>query len=60
MANGIAPNSSFSDPTSVRPRAISYDSGYEFSLDRCVDVKILLQDADKEISYTPATYAGAY
>jgi hypothetical protein len=60
MANGIAPNSSLSHQTAVRPQVTSYDSGYEYSLDRYVDVKLLLQGTDKEINSRPTTYTGPF
>jgi hypothetical protein len=59
MSYGIASTSSFSNQSVTRPPVTSYDSGYEHSLDRYVDVKLLLQDADKEASDTPATFAWA-
>ena len=57
MAHDIASNRSDKNP----PRAAisSYDSGYEFSFDRYVDVKLLVEDADNKID-APATYASAH
>ena len=59
MIYGIVPLSSFSSPTDTRPRVTSYDSGYEHSLDRQAEAKLLLQDADKEGSDVHATFAVA-
>jgi len=58
MTYGIVSNSSLSSQTG-QPRITSYDSGYEYSLDRYIDVKSLVQDADKEESNAPATFAMA-
>lgn len=58
MAYGIVSNSPLSNQTG-RPRITSYDSGYEYSLDRYIDAKSLVQDADKEVSNAPATFAMA-
>jgi hypothetical protein len=54
MANGIALNVLNSNQTADRPPVTSYDSGYEYSLDHYVDVKLLVQDASNDI---PATFA---
>ncbi len=59
MAHGIGSNSSFSNQIVARPRITSYDSGYEHSLDHYVDVKLLLQNADKQEDKAPATFAEA-
>jgi hypothetical protein len=40
----------------ARPAISSYDSGYEYSVEHCVDIKLLVQDAENEVS-KPATYA---
>jgi hypothetical protein len=37
----------------------SFDSGYEHSLERHADVKLLVLEADAERDATPATYAAA-
>ena len=58
MANGIVPNLTNSNQIPPRPPVTSYDSGYEFSLNHYVDVKLLVQDAN-EASDVPATYASA-
>ena len=58
MTYGIVSNSSLSTQAG-RPHVTSYDSGYEHSLDRYVDVKSLVQDADQELSNFPATFAMA-
>jgi hypothetical protein len=58
MANGIASNLPNSNQTTPRPPVTSYDSGYEFSLDHYVDVRLLMRDGD-EASDVPATYAPA-
>jgi len=60
---GSAPNSSFTNHSvarqiAARPRVTSYDSGYEHSLDRYVDAKLLL-NADEQVIETPATFAAA-
>jgi hypothetical protein len=57
MANEIASNRPNQNTT--HPAISSYDSGYEFSLDRYGDVKSLVQDADKHTD-APATYASAH
>jgi hypothetical protein len=60
MAQGIVLNSSIQKQTSAgRPLITSYDSGYEHSLDRYVDVKLLLQEQDVEANDSPATFASA-
>jgi hypothetical protein len=59
MAQGIASNSFLSNQAVARPLVKSYDSGYEHSLDHCVDIKLLLQDADKEANGPAATFASA-
>jgi hypothetical protein len=59
MFNGTASNSSFPNPTGIRARVTSFDSAYEHSLNRYVDVKLLLQEANTESSDTPATFASA-
>jgi hypothetical protein len=57
MANEIASNRP--DQNKTRPFISSYDSGYEFSIDRYVDVKSLVLVADNKID-APATYASAH
>jgi hypothetical protein len=57
MTNEIG--STFSNPTAPRPRVTSYDSGYEHSLDRYVDIKLLLQDTHGQEDKAPATFAAA-
>ncbi len=63
MAYGNASNcnstSSLPNQNAARPSVTSYDSGYEHSFDRYVDVKLLLQEADQEGSDIPATLAAA-
>jgi hypothetical protein len=60
MAQGIVSNSSIQKQTAAgRPLITSFDSGYEYSLDRCVDVKLLLQEQDAEANNPPATLASA-
>ena len=59
MAHGIVPNSSFSNQTLARPSVTSYDSGYEHSLDHYVEVKLLLQDTDKETNDVFSSFAKA-
>jgi hypothetical protein len=56
MVDGIISNSSLSNQSLARPSVTSYDSGYEHSLDRYVDVKLLL-DNSKEANDVPATFA---
>ena len=58
MAYGIVSNSSLSTQAG-RPHVTSYDSGYEHSLDHYIDVKLLLQDTDKQANEAPATFASA-
>jgi hypothetical protein len=57
MATGILSYSPLSNQTAVRPLVTSYDSGYEHGLDHYVDVKLLLQDPDREAIDVPATLA---
>ena len=57
MAFGIVTNPSLSNRTLAGPTVTSYDSGYEHSFDRYVDVKLLELDADNESKDVPATYA---
>ena len=59
MTHEIGSNSFFSNPIAARPRITSYDSGYEHSLDHCVDVKLLLQNAEGQEDKAPATFAEA-
>ena len=59
MSYGIVTNSSLANQ-SARTRVTSYDSGYEHSLDRYVDVKLLVLEADSEAKDYPATLAAAY
>ena len=59
MANGIAPNPPNSNQTAVRPPVVSYDSGYEYSMDHYADVRLLVYEAGNETSDVPATYAAA-
>jgi hypothetical protein len=51
--------STFSNPNATRPQVTSYDSGYEHSLDRYVDIKLLLQDTYGQEDHAPATFADA-
>jgi hypothetical protein len=48
MTSSIALNASRPNNTGARPSVTSFDSGYEHSFDRYVDVKLLLEDADRE------------
>lgn len=57
MANEIASNRA--GQHAPRPAISSYDSGYEFSIDRYVDVNLLVQEADQRID-APSTYASAH
>ena len=57
MSNQIASN--HPDQNSPRLAVSSYDSGYEFSVDRYAGVKLLVQAAEDNID-TPATYASAH
>jgi len=60
MAYGIVSNPSLSNQTSARPPVVtSYDSGYEHSFDHYVDVKLLVQDADRATQNAVATFAAA-
>jgi hypothetical protein len=59
MARGIVPNSSPPNQTVARPSVMSYDSGYEHSLNHYVDVKRLVQDVDEGANDAPATFASA-
>lgn len=56
MAYGIASNSNL---TIARPSVTSYDSGYEHSLDRYVEVRLLVQNADQEAIDSPRLFAVA-
>ncbi|HXM68043.1 MAG TPA: hypothetical protein VN911_15020 [Candidatus Acidoferrum sp.] len=60
MAQGIVSNSSIQKQTAAgRLLITSYDSGYEHSLDRFVDMKLLLQEQNVEANDSPATLASA-
>jgi hypothetical protein len=59
MANGSASNLPNPNKTAAHPQISSYDSGYEYSLQRYGDMKLLLQAADQEASEVPATLAFA-
>ncbi|HEV8047717.1 MAG TPA: hypothetical protein VGP35_08300 [Terriglobales bacterium] len=59
MSHEIGSNSSFSNQIATGTRVTSYDSGYEHSLDRYVDVNLLLQNAEEQEDKTPATFAEA-
>jgi hypothetical protein len=59
MTHEIGSHSSFSNPIAAQPRITSYDSGYEHSLDRYADVKLLLQNTDGQEDKAPATFAAA-
>jgi hypothetical protein len=59
MTHEIGSNSSFSNPIAARPRITSYDSGYEHSLDRYVEVKLLLENTGEQEDKAPATFAAA-
>jgi len=52
-------NSSLSIQTNTSQSVTSFDSGYEHSLERYVDVKLLVLEANEERHSTPATYAAA-
>lgn len=56
MSNGIVSNS-FPNQPAARPTILSYDSGYEHSIDRYVDTQVLLQEAAQAAKDEPATYA---
>jgi hypothetical protein len=55
MTSSIALKSSRPNNTGARPSITSFDSGYEHSFDRYVDVKLLVEDADREASDVPRT-----
>jgi hypothetical protein len=59
MAQGIVSNSSIQKQTAAGRLITSYDSGYEHSLDRFVDMKLLLQEQNVEANDSPATLASA-
>jgi len=59
MVYGKVTNPSLSNRTFAGPSVSSYDSGYEHSFDCCVDIKLLVLDADKEAADTPVTLAVA-
>jgi hypothetical protein len=59
MSHEIGSNSSFSNQIATGTRVTSYDSGYEHSLDRYVDVKLLLQNAEGQKNQVSATFAEA-
>ena len=42
-----------------RKSVASYDSGYEHSVDHCVDLKCLVEEAHEALEETPATFAKA-
>jgi hypothetical protein len=58
MANGIVSHLPKQKST-ARPPVTSYDSAYEYSLDRYVNIKSLVEVADLEASDVPATLAFA-
>ncbi len=58
MAYLLASNSTRSSQTGTRPSVTSYDSGYEYSLDRLVDLRLMLRDADNAED-VPAIFAAA-
>ena len=58
MIYGNESTLTLSNQTFARPPITSYD-GYEHSFDHYVDVRCLVQNADKEGSDAPATYAVA-
>jgi hypothetical protein len=59
MIHAIESNLSLSNQTFARPPITSYDARYEHTLEHYVDVKFLVQNADKEGSDAPATFAAA-
>lgn len=59
MTSLIAPTPSLPSRTPGRPSVTSFDSGYEHSFDHYVDVKLLLQDADREADEVSSTVAAA-
>jgi hypothetical protein len=59
MANGIVSNLPNSRPNAVRPPVTSYDFAYEHSVERYVDVRLLVHAADQDASDVPATLAFA-
>ncbi len=50
MTSSVALNSSRTNNTSARPSLTSFDSGYEHSFDHYFDVKLLVEDADRDAS----------
>lgn len=52
-------NSSLSIRANTSQSVTSFDSGYEHSLERYVDVKLLVLEANEEEYSIPATYAAA-
>jgi hypothetical protein len=59
MARGIASNSSLPNQTVAQLPVMSYDSGYEHSIDHYVDIKLLVQETHEEANGAPATFAAA-
>jgi hypothetical protein len=55
MTSSIALNTSRPNNTGARPSVTSFDSGYEHSFDHYVDVRLLVEDADREASNVPET-----
>ena len=56
MAYEIESNLLQSKQYSARPSVSSYDSGYEYSIEHCVDIKLLVQETENEAN-KPVTYA---
>lgn len=63
MAYGKVTNPSLLNRTFAGPPVASYDSGYEHSFDRYIDVRLLVLDAENDSKNeskaedAPATYA---
>jgi hypothetical protein len=59
MIHEIASNLTLSNQSVARPPISSYAGEYEHSLEHYVDVRCLVQNADKEGSDAVATFAAA-
>jgi hypothetical protein len=55
MTSLISANSPLPVSAAGRPQVTSFDSGYEHSFDHYLDVKLLVEDADREASDVPNT-----
>ena len=55
MNSLITSNSALTSRANGRPQLTSFDSGYEHSFDHYFDVKLLVDEAQRETTELPAT-----